>query len=222
MGDAGVGQHSLEVVRGDRRQRPHHHRDRRQQCQRRGPVVDQRRETRGEDARQGGEPGDLHPGGHHRHRRRRRPLVDIGGPLVERGRRHLEPEPDHEQPDGDQGDRGLEQDGRLEERGDPSDPVDGGRPGGGEGEGDPVEEDRRGRRPEQEVLHRRLFGAHLLPGEPGDDVQADRCRLQPDAILGAIVVTATSSTAWPVAIAVTVISLIVLMLWLALPRSAKA
>lgn len=42
------------------------------------------------------------------------------------------------------------------------------------------------------------------------------------AILGAIVVTATSSTAWPVAIAVTVISLIVLMFWLALPRSAKA
>ncbi len=42
------------------------------------------------------------------------------------------------------------------------------------------------------------------------------------ALLGAIVVSATSSTAWPVVIAVTGIALLVLLFWLALPRNAKA
>jgi DHA1 family bicyclomycin/chloramphenicol resistance-like MFS transporter len=42
------------------------------------------------------------------------------------------------------------------------------------------------------------------------------------AILGAIVVASTSSTAWPVAIAVSAIAVIVLLFWFALPRAAKA
>jgi DHA1 family bicyclomycin/chloramphenicol resistance-like MFS transporter len=42
------------------------------------------------------------------------------------------------------------------------------------------------------------------------------------AILGAIVVASTSSTAWPVAIAVSAIAVIVLLFWFALPRTAKA
>jgi DHA1 family bicyclomycin/chloramphenicol resistance-like MFS transporter len=41
------------------------------------------------------------------------------------------------------------------------------------------------------------------------------------AILGAIVVASTSTTAWPVTIAVTAIAVIVLLFWLVLPR-AKA
>jgi hypothetical protein len=42
------------------------------------------------------------------------------------------------------------------------------------------------------------------------------------AILGAVVVASTSTTAWPVAIAVTAIAVIVLLFWLALPRAVKA
>ena len=164
VGHRGVGQQALHVVLDDGQQRPHHHRHRGEHRHRRHPVVGPGPQGGGQHPGQGGEPGHLGGGGEEPGDPSRRPLVDVGGPDVEGRRRDLEGHPHQQQGQAGEQHPRAEDDGAAQVVGDAADPVDGGRPGGGEDQGHPVEEHRRGEGPEQEVLQRGLVGVRPAPG----------------------------------------------------------
>ena len=114
---------------------------------------------------------DLDDRGHEAGDRRRRPLVDVGRPEVERHRRDLEGEADEQQGAAGVEQAGAQQDVPAEEVRDRRQvrrarrAVDQGRA---------VDEDRRGEPAEQEVLQRGLRGRRAMPVEGDEHVEADR------------------------------------------------
>lgn len=134
------------------------------------PVHRPLREGGDEDPQEGGEGGDLDRRGHEAHRRRRRSLVDVGAPRVERRRRHLEAEADQQQHQPQQEDTLLEEGVVGQEAGDGGQV---GRAGGAVDEGDAVEEEGRGERPQHEVLEARLLGLGAVALHGGQDVGGD-------------------------------------------------
>ncbi len=177
MGDAGVRQHPLQIGLGDGEQGADHDRHRGEHRHRRGPILDTGAEGDGKYPGRGGEAGHLGGRCEETGDSARRPLIHVGGPHVERRRRHLEGETHDQERHSGEEDALPEQESAVEE-GTHSGDRHGA--GGGEGEGDPVEEHRRGERPEQEVLESGLVGVGTLPGEAGEHVQADREHLEGD------------------------------------------
>ena len=147
--------------------RPHH----------RAPVPLGAAEADVEHAQQGAEGGDLRAGRHERRHRRRRALVDVGRPGLERHRADLE-----QQADGQHGQAeeqqplvaagGRRRDEHLAE-------VDAARVA--VEQRDAVEEERGGERAEQEVLHGGLLREQAATaGEAGHEVQRQRQDLERD------------------------------------------
>ncbi len=173
----GVAEHPLQRVLADRADVADHDRDRRQHRQRDVPVAglgDQR------DVEEADEDGERCRLGRHRHEGGdggRRPLIDVGCPLVEGGDRDLEGEPGRGQRDPDQHQR-IPEHARL------ADPVrdagEVGGPGAAVDEGHPVEQGRRAERADDQVLEPRL--QRLLAAEVGraEDVEGDREGLDRD------------------------------------------
>ena len=154
VGDARIGQHALEARLAERRKVADGHRQHgeHREADEPGLVMS---DQRGHHADEGGEGRGL---GRHRHERgdrRRRALVDIRRPLVERDERHLEAVADEEQPDADRKQRGEGQ-GHRERR---YALADLGQVGGARrtvDQGDAVKEEAAGKGAQQEVLQRRF------------------------------------------------------------------
>lgn len=177
--DRGVGEQPLDVGLGDRDDRPAQHRDDGDAPHDRPPVPGEAGEHDVQQAEQRAERGDLGGGGHEAGDRGRGALVDVRGPHVERHGADLEQEPrqDHRAADEEQrvvahggGEGGVDLGDRA---------VDDARDGGVRDgarvaveEGDPEEEERRGERAEQEVLHRGLLRHQpLAAGEGAEEVE---------------------------------------------------
>ena len=110
---------------------------------------------------------------------RRRALVDVGRPEVERHGGDLEAEPDEEQGDAGEHEGVVALDGDAAgQRGDHLGDVGG--PDGAVHEGDAVQQERRGEAAEDEVLDAALGAAGLAAVARGEDVERQRHRLQPD------------------------------------------
>ena len=137
-------------------------------CHDAASVGKRRRRTRGAGPRsrrpwrRGHEPG----------RGRRRSLVDVGRPHVERHRRDLEAEADEEQRRARRAARRSEVRTLRARKAAISAEVR--RARGAVGEGDAVDEDRRGERAEDEVLHRRLADAASRAGRTRRARRGDR------------------------------------------------
>ena len=121
------------------------------------------------------ERGGLRGRGHERGDRRRRALVDVGRPHVERRGRDLEAEPDQEQRETDEQHAVVEQHDLREELRDPGEVR---RAGRAVDERDAVEEHRRRERAEQEVLEAGLLRREPAAVERGEHVQRDRQDLE--------------------------------------------
>ena len=152
---------------------PDDHRRGRQDPDHRCPIPGERLERDVQDTDQRQERGDLRRGRHERGHRRGRPLVHVGRPLVERHRRHLEPEPGRQEDERQQRERLVARLTRERVR----DRRDAGRAGGAVRPRDTEQEERRRERPQQEVLHRGLVRVPAT-GDAGQDVERQRQDLE--------------------------------------------
>ena len=177
LGDAGVAEHPLQRALAEGADVADDDRDRRQDRQRRRPLVDLGAEGDVEEAQEDGEGGGLGGDRHEGRDRGRRPLVDVRRPLVEGGDRGLEGEADggHRDPDQDQ---------RVAQHplvGDPDrDPGEVGRAGAAVEEGHPVEQRRRADRADDQVLEPGLERALAPQVGRAEDVERDREGLDRD------------------------------------------
>ena len=165
MRDGGVGEHSFDVGLGDGQHAPRDHRDRRQPPHEGAPVGGQAAEGDVEHAEERRERGHFRSRRHEGGDAGGRSLVRVGGPHVEGHRRHLEGEPRAEEAGSGQGQGGLALGAHLL-----GDPGQAGGPCGPVGQGHPVEEEGRGERPQQEVLHRGLRRGQPAERESGHEV----------------------------------------------------
>ena len=101
MGDGRVREHPLDVGLGDGQQLPTTMVTPASTATN-GRQSGERQEGHVEHPEERGERRHLRPGRHERRHARRRPLVGVGRPHVERHRRHLEAEADGQQAGGDQ------------------------------------------------------------------------------------------------------------------------
>ena len=175
VADRGVGEHALCVALHDRHERADHEGEDRQAVDRRLPVVGVVGERRHEDPDQRRKACRLDRRGHEGHHRGRRTLIDVGSPGVERSRRDLETEPDeqhrharHQQPV-------LDKTVLLEEVSD-HDQVRGA--DGAVGQGDAVQQERRGERAEDEVLETGLLALGAAHVHRCHHVHRDAQRLE--------------------------------------------
>ena len=168
--DRRVGQHPLDVPLDHGQPGADQQGDDGQHVDDRLPVGPQHPERGDEDPQQGGEAAHLGHRGHEPGHRRRRALVDVGRPHVERHGGHLEGEADQQQghpgqqhPVGGHHVVGQEV-GDLGEVGGAGGAVD---------EGDAVDEDGRGEAAQDEVLERRLPRGGPPVVEGGQHVEGD-------------------------------------------------
>ena len=175
MRDRRIGQHPLDVALRQRGDVPDGHRQDGQRVEQHAPVAVHRRQPLEEDAEQHRERRGLRPDRQERGDRRRRALVHVGRPHVERHRRDLEADAGHDQDHRQRQPRVVLLAG--EQRGD--------RPqvrGGGEPVQDrhPVEQEAEREGPEQEVLHGGLVRPPVGLDEARQDVERQRHRLETD------------------------------------------
>ena len=170
MCDAGVRQHPSDVVLNHREDRPEDHRQRRDPGHDRTPRTVELGEGEEQQPSHGRKAPQLRHRCHVSDDPRRRTLVDVGRPTVERSRRDLEGEADDHQRKPDREYRRPEDD-RARQVALMTEQIELSVPG--EGECDPVDEHGRGHRSQQEVLDGGLVGLGALPGDPGEHVQRD-------------------------------------------------
>ena len=101
MGDAGVGEHALDVALEERAEVADGHGERGEDPDQHGPAVLHGREAGEGDAQQDGEGGGLGGGRHEADDGGGRALVDVGGPDVEGGGGDLEAEADEDHGEGE-------------------------------------------------------------------------------------------------------------------------
>ncbi len=183
--DRRVGQHSLHVGLHDGHDRTDEERQDGDAVDDGLPVDPVGGEPEVEDTDQPGETRRLDARRHVGHDRRRSTLVDVGGPGVERRRRHLEPEAHQQHRHAGEEQAVVEQHGGRQVVED----LDEVRAAGGAvGEGDAVEQERRGERPEDEVLHAgflrrgppQVHGGEHVDGQR-EDLEAEE---QDDEVVG--------------------------------------
>ena len=176
MRDRGVGEHPLEVGLGEPQDGADDHGDDRDPVDQRPPGPLGGAEGDVEQPQDRPERGDLRAGGHEGGDRRRRPLVDVRRPGVERRDAGLEQQADdeqreaeHQQDVGALGDVGLADVAQADAAGGPVD------------QRQAVEEEGRGEGAEEEVLDRRLLREQAAPaGQPADQVQRQAEHLERD------------------------------------------
>ena len=176
--DRGVGQQPLDVGLGDGDDRPDDHGEDGDGPHDRPPVPGQPAEGHVEDSQQGPERGHQRARGHQRGDRRRRALVDVGLPALERHRADLNSRPSSDQRHallssrvslvvllGDRGWRWPSSSHRAAK------PVD---------QGDAEQEEGRGEGAQQEVLHGRFLPQQVVVvvGQAAQQIQRQRQRLQ--------------------------------------------
>ena len=177
MRDRGVGEQPLDVGLGDGDDRADHHGEDGDHPERRTPVPGQAAERHVEDAQQRAEGRHHRAGRHQRGHRRRRALVDVRLPALEGHRADLEQQPDAGQRDAGEQQRrvGGVAGRRGGDRGEPH------RAGEAVQHRDAEQEERRGERAEQEVLHGRLVREEAAaPGQTAQQVQRQRQHLERD------------------------------------------
>ena len=128
-----------------------------------------------QDAEERAEGRRLRAGGDERRHRGRRPLVDVGRPLVEGHGRGLEPEPDQEERQAREDHRVA---GRARRRQRRAEAREVGRARRAVEERDPVQEEAAGEGAEQEVLQRGLVALGPGPEGAGEDVEGQRHELE--------------------------------------------
>ena len=101
VGDAGVGEHALDVALEERAEVADGHGERGEDPDQDGPAVLHGREAGEGDAEQDGEGGGFGGGGHEADDRGGCALVDVGGPDVERSGGDLEAEADEHHGEGE-------------------------------------------------------------------------------------------------------------------------
>ena len=129
----------------------------------------ERQERHAEHPQERAERGDLRPRRHECRHAGGRPLVGVRRPHVERYGRDLEAEADGQEPDRDQRERiAVHATGECRRN---AGKVRGARRA--VGEGDAIEEERRGERAQEEVLHRRLGRRQATEREPREQVERE-------------------------------------------------
>jgi hypothetical protein len=171
--DARVGEHPLHARLRERQDVPDGHGGGRNHPEQHRPVGVQAAEAVQEHPDERREARRFHGDGHERGDGGGGTLVDVRRPHVERHRRDLEPERDHEHRDAGQQHRARG--GGRHRRGDLVEPE---RPGRSIDERDAVEQESGRERAEQEVLHRRFVRAALRPPRAREHVDADRHHLE--------------------------------------------
>ena len=177
MRDRRVRQHPLHVGLGEPEDRADRHRDDRDHPDHRPPVPPGGGEGDVEHPQDRAERRHLRAGRHQRGHRRRRALVDVRRPGVERRRAGLEQQPDQQQREAEEEQQVvlLAAGRRLQDLRQ----VD--RVGVAVQQGDAVQEERGRERAEQEVLDRRLLGQQPAPpGQPAEQVERQREHLERD------------------------------------------
>src|SRR6185503_1571519 len=172
--DARVREHPLDVGLDERAEVPTGERDADDDRERDRPEVLLVREGGHEQPHRQDERRDLRRRGHERGHRRRRALVDVWRPHVERRRRGLESEPDddhREARDEEELVRVSRSGGDVLEADDACGAVD---------ERTPEEKDRRAEAPDDQVLEAGLERCDLLDRDRTEDVERDREPLEPE------------------------------------------
>src|SRR5581483_7724733 len=172
--DARVREHPLRIRLNERHDVARGHRDRGKYRVHGRPIDDERAHTADEHAQDRGERGRLRTDRHERGRGRRRAVVRVRRPLVERDDRGLEAEADGDEREGDDR-RSARESGGSEGGGDVHESR---RARDAEKPGEAVHEQRRAERAEQEVLERGLVRVAIAPLHPGEDVDRDGHELE--------------------------------------------
>ncbi len=184
MGDRAVRKHSLDRSLRQRHEIAEHHRRHGKSGDHRLPGLVGMRKCDIEHPDQCEEPGGLDPRGHEAGDRRRRAVVDVRDPHVERHRRYLEPHPDQEKAESDLADDRERRSPCLAR----ADRGERGAAGGAPDQRNSVEQKGRGEGSDQEIFEGRLRREHAAPVEPRQDIDRDRHHLEPeeedDQVLG--------------------------------------